>query len=597
MIPKSAAPPGVASATEAIQGHPPPAGERLDPILFAVLSGRMRATAEQMAFSVMHSARSTLLVEGRDFSVGIYDAAGVTIQQVEFIPLLGFAAGPSMKCIAEAFHGDVHEGDLFIHNDVYTGGGQLADVKVARPVFFEGELVAWTLINAHQADVGGAVVGGYNPEATEIWQEALRITPTKLYDRGKRRDDIWNLIFGNIRLGVVAKDIEAAIGGCIIGERGLIQLAAKYGSATLQLWMKETLDMAERLIRDEIHRMPKGVFHGSSIAVYDGVRPGSLLPIEIGVTVDEDKLILDFDGSAPQTPGYVNAPLTATIASVMEGLFMILGEDIPRNDGVLRAVEIRVPLGSFLNPVFPAATGYGNHICDHIIPALMRAFEKIRPDDVVADWSPIRCGVLVHDFLESGVTQACMMSYPNKGGSGAVKGADGYDHVSSIPTGGALATTDPEMIEIQNPHFLHRFELDDDSGGPGCWRGGLGTDTVMELLRPARLLSVFADGEEQGTCAKGILGGWDAHPNDLELEYPDGRRIRPCGKSILRDIPAGTIWKQKGGGGGGCGDPRTRSRERVIKDVINGFVSEDAARNVYGVPDIPSVAEFHSRCK
>ncbi|MBI4322639.1 MAG: hydantoinase B/oxoprolinase family protein [Chloroflexi bacterium] len=579
------------AAREASERHA--GGAHLDPILFAVLSGRIKAIAEQMAFSVMHSARSTLLVEGRDFSVGIYDPEGVAIQQIEFIPLLGFAVGPSMKCIVDAFRGDVHEGDLFIHNDVYTGGSQLADVKVARPVFLEGELIAWTAVNAHQADIGGAVAGGYNPDATEIWQEAFRITPTRIYDRGKKIEDVWDLIFANIRLSVVVKDLEAAIGGCTIGERELVRVAAKYGAPAIRLWMQETLDMAERLIRDEIKRMRKGVFHGSAVAVFDGVRPGSTLPVEIDVVVEEDRLVFDFEGSAAQSPGYVNAPLSATVSSVMLALSMVLGEHIPRNEGVLRAVDIRVTRGSFLNPEFPAATGYGNHLCDHIVAAVMTAFEKIRPQDAVADWSPGRTGLIVYKDPRTGATKVSLLTYANKGGSGAVTGADGYDHVSIIAAGGVLATTDPEMVEIHNPHFFHRFELNEDSCGHGRWRGGLGTHTEMELLWSPVLISFYGDGEDEGTCARGILGGGDGKRNELELVFPDGHRISPRIKGIMRDIPAGTVWRQIRGGGGGCGDPRERDRELVVRDVVNGFIAEETAREVYGLEEIPSVAEYH----
>ncbi|MBI4317076.1 MAG: hydantoinase B/oxoprolinase family protein [Chloroflexi bacterium] len=586
------------SATaEGVEARPATGEGRLDPILFAVLSGRVKAIAEQMAVSVMYSARSPLLVEARDFAVGVYDADGLAIQQIAYMPQLGFAIGPSVRAIVEKFGDDVHEGDVFMHNDIFTGGNQLGDVKVARPVFLGGELIAWVAISAHQLDTGGPVASGFNPYASEIWQEALRITPVRIHHRGRLLKDVWDLIFANIRLPVVAKDIEAAIGGCVVGDRELVRIASKYGAPTIRAWMEDTLEMAERLVREEIRRMPQGVFHGSAEAVYDGIRAGSKMAVEVDIVVEEDRMILDFAGSAPQTPGYVNSPLTTTTASAMLALAMIFGDEVPRSDGVLRAVELRIPRGSFLNPEFPAASTYGNHLSQHIFSAIMQAFQKIRPEDASADWTPARTAVIVYKDPSSGLPKVCLPTYLHKGGAGALMGCDGHDHVGIIESGGVLATTDPEMVELQHPHLIRRFELNEDSCGHGRWRGGLGHSSEMELLWAPQFMSFYGDGEGEGTFASGILGGTDGKRNKLELEYPDGRAFEPLGKSIVRDIPAGTIYRQIRGGGGGCGDPRERDPELVVRDAVNGFISEETARAVYGVEDVPSVAEYHRRTK
>src|SRR5205823_12295025 len=170
-----------------------PREERVsDAILTSVVAGRLKTIGERMGVVVERSARSPLLVEGRDFSLGIYDADGVLVEQTEYIPVLGYATAPGMRAIASAFRGDVRRGDGVLHNDPYTGGNQLSDWKVAKPVFHDGRHFAWVVIAAHQADVGGAVPGSYNPNATDMWQEGLRITPLKLYDGGVRRDDVWN---------------------------------------------------------------------------------------------------------------------------------------------------------------------------------------------------------------------------------------------------------------------------------------------------------------------------------------------------------------------------------------------------------------------
>ena len=180
-----------------------------DAVLTSIIASRLEAIGGRMGLVVERSARSPLLVEGRDFSLGIYDADGVLLHQTEYIPVLGYATAPGMRAIARAFAGNVQEGDVVLHNDPFTGGNQLSDWKVAKPVFHEGEQFGWVVISAHQADVGGAVPGSYNPNATDLWQEGLRITPLKLYEGGRRRDDVWDFVFGNVRLDVVAEDVDA----------------------------------------------------------------------------------------------------------------------------------------------------------------------------------------------------------------------------------------------------------------------------------------------------------------------------------------------------------------------------------------------------
>jgi N-methylhydantoinase B len=323
--------------------------QTLDPILASVFASRLRAIGAQMGHALMRSARSVLLSEGTDFSLGIYSPDGTLVEQTENIPILGYASAPAMKYIVDYFGDDLYAGDVIMHNDVFSGGNQLADVKVAKPVFAGDELVAWTVVNAHQMDIGGSVAGGYNPDAREIWQEALRITPVKVYERGERRRDVWDLIFSNIRIPMVADDIEAAIGGCTIGERGLLELIDRYGLDAYRTYSNNLLDVAEQMARAEISDWPDGEYRGEAVVTYDGVRPGSEMKICVNAIVSGDSLTLDFEGSAAQTPGYTNAPLAATISSALIGLYMCMNQDMPHNEGVLRAVEIRVPEGSFLN--------------------------------------------------------------------------------------------------------------------------------------------------------------------------------------------------------------------------------------------------------
>lgn len=554
-----------------------------DAVLTSVVASRLKAIGERMGVVVERSARSPLLVEGRDFSLGIYDADGVLLEQTEYIPVLGYATAPGMRAIAEAFRGDVAEGDVVLHNDPFTGGNQLSDWKVAKPVFHEGEHFGWVVIAAHQADVGGAVPGSYNPNATDLWQEGLRITPLKLFEGGRRRDDVWNFVFGNVRLDVVADDVSAMIGSCTVGERELKALLARYGIDTVRAATSGLLDAAERAARAVIERIPDDEYTAEWYVHDDGIDHELEATIRVAVVIDGNHARFDFTGTDPQVRGYVNAPLAVTLSSVMIAFFMIADEELPHNDGIMRCVEIVAPEGCLVNPRFPAPTGFGNHLSDQIAAVIMLALAPAVPRQVTACWNHLLATIIAGVRSTTGAPYVDILINACKGGGGGTWGADGYDHIGLITSGGAIAAQDPEMFEVVNPLLLERFEYLPDSAGAGRWRGGLGVETVLTFEDGPVQASVFGDGGTDETAAFGILGGRSGCANSIELRYPDGSVYHPRLKDLVSDIPAGTVYHQVAGGGGGYGDPRLRDARRVADEVRNGVVSLERAREEYGV--------------
>lgn len=555
----------------------------LNPVLVSVVSSRIRAIGERMGLVIERSARSPLLVEGRDFSLGIYAADGTLIEQTEYIPILGYAAAPTMQHVAEKFRGKVAEGDVILHNDPFTGGNQPADWKIMKPVFFEGEHIAWVMITAHQADVGGAVAGGYNPDATEIWQEALRITAVKIMEAGEIREDVWDLIFGNVRLAMVEYDVRAMIGACTVGERELQQLVGRYSVPTFEAVVAQMLDAAEATAAQVIEQIPDGVYEHSWVVNYDGITEGSRMTLRVRIEVKGDRISFDFAGTDPQTPGYVNAPLAVTLSSVMVTFFMLAGVDIPHNDGIMRRIDISVPEGSFLNCRYPAASGYGNHLSDQICSAIMAALADVLPERVTAGWNPLLCAIMNGMNETTGEPFVDILINSSKGGSGGTHGVDGFDHIGLIASGGALGAQDPEMFEIMTPLFVEQFEYATDSAGPGEWRGGLGVDSRFRITSGGVQASIFGDGDEPQSAAPGLRGGLPGAVNLIEFIYPDGTVEKPLNKDLVRGIPAGTIFREIAGGGGGFGDPHRRPAERVAEEVRYGYISVESARDDYGV--------------
>lgn len=554
----------------------------IDPILVSVIARRLKAVGEQMGVTLEYSAHSPLLVEGRDFSLGIYDADGLLLEQTEYIPVLGYATPSAVRYVVGYFGDDIAQGDIIMHNDPYTGGNQLSDVKVMKPVFFAGRLVAWAVVNAHQADVGGAVAGNYNPNAREIWQEALRITPVKVYEKGKIRKDVWDMIFGNVRLPIVQADIQAAIGGCTVGERELIKLISKYGYDVFKAHVDYLLDTTERMVREEIKAIQDGVYFAERNVYDDGIDHDAVMQIKLKVTVSGDEMIFDFTGTDPQRPAYINAPLAVTVSSVMIGFFMMANPDLPHNDAVLRRLNIIAPEGCLLNPRFPAASGFGNHLSDQIVSVVMMALAEALPLKVTAGWNPLLGGIIAGVSPKTGRTQVDVLINACKGGSGGTFEADGFDHIGLIASGGAIAAQDPEMFEIQDPVFLEKFEYARDSAGAGQWRGGLGVETRFRF-EDTCLVSVFGDGLVEEAAAPGLLGGKPGALNSITLTYPSGNEYRTKAKELIESVPKGTIWHQIAGGGGGYGNPYARPADTVASEVRYGLISPEVAERDYGV--------------
>ena len=556
---------------------------KVDPIEASVLHRRLKSITEEMGLTLLRTTRSPILNEARDFVTGLYDAKGQMLEQTEYIPVLAFALQPACEHIVRFFGDDIHEGDVILHNDVFSGGNQNNDVAVFRPVFRDGVLAAWAACKGHQADIGGAQSGGYNPEAREVWQEALRITPIKVHERGELRRDVWRMIFANIRYRIVEEDIKAQIGATRVGERGMHELFRRFDGPRFDACIAYLFAASERIVRREITAIADGVYRGESWAFYDGVNDGSRMKIKLAVTVAGDEISFDFTGSSPQTPGFVNAPYAATASALLLTFLMLINPDVPHNAGLLRAIRIVNPEGSFLNARFPAATTFGNSITGPISDAIFRALAQALPKMVTAGWNRMMGFTVTGRDPRHDRPYVDILFLALKGGSGGTWNADGYNHIGLINCAGGILAQDYEMFEIHDPHRLVRHEYAVDSAGAGRWRGGLGVETEFVIEGEGVTGIAFGDGIEEEARAFGLFGGQPGSINAVSMEYPDGSTVVPKAKAIVRGIPRGTIFRQSAGGGGGYGDPHERPQDLVLADVQDGLLSVDAAREDYGV--------------
>ena len=554
---------------------------KIDKILLSIFQRTFKSITDEMSISLTKTTRSPILCEAKDFVTGLYDAKGNMLEQTENLPILSFSLGPVCRVILDQYGEDISPGDVIIHNDVFSMGNQNNDVAIFKPIFHEDTLIGWAAAKGHQADIGGAVQGGYNPNATEVWQEAIRIPAVKLYEKGKLREDVWNLIFANIRLTMVQEDIKAQIGACTLGERRLQTLVEKYSIETFEAHKQELFSATEKMMCSEIAEIPNGVYHGESMVFYDGKHKGSEFTVRATVTVKDEAITFDFSKSSEQTKGFVNGTYTSTCSAITLSFLQMVNPNIPHNEGMIKPLTYIVPEGIILNASYPAATTFGNHLCPQVADSIAIALSEAIPDKVTAGWNHLLCSLFTgnHPKTNEKYVDICFLGL--KGGSGALKNSDGYDHIGMIDASGGILDQDYEMFEQQTPHALLHHEYLQDSGGPGQWRGGLGVETKIKLGGDDTTMVVFGDGNVK--TPYGLFGGKTSVLNKISLTLPDGTEKIPMSKDMIEGIPTGTLYHQIAGGGGGYGNPENRNKISVLKDVKNEVVSESQATNVYGI--------------
>lgn len=560
-----------------------PVESRIDPILLSVYARTFKAITDEMSISMERTTRSPILCEAKDYVTGLYDAEGRMLEQTENLPILAFSLAPVCKHIRQTFDGEIFPGDVFFHNDVFSLGNQNNDVAVFKPVFHGDTLVAWTAVKGHQADIGGNVRGGYNPNAVEVWQEALRIPAVKVVERGRLRKDVWNLIFANIRLDIVQHDMKAEMGACAVGERRMLELLDKYGRASFDAHKQALFAATRRMMEAEIAKIPNGKYAGEGYVYYDGKNVGSKYVIRVDVDVRDKAITFDYSRTDAQTNGFVNGTFTSSASATILTLLQMVNPDIPHNEGMVEPIEIVIPEGTILNAAYPKATTFGNHLCPPNADAIQRALAPVMPDRVTAGWNNLLCSLTTGTDPQRGETYVDIGFMGLKGGSGALQGCDGYDHIGMIDASGGVLDQDYEMFEQQTPHRLIKHELLADSAGPGQWRGGLGVETVFRIGSDDTQLVTFGDGDFEG--AFGLNGGHGAGLNFIRLTYPDGSTVVPKNKDLITGVPKGTVYHQVANGGGGWGDPLQRDRQLLRAEVANGVISRESALRDYGMTE------------
>lgn len=550
----------------------------LDPVQLALTQKRLDHIAKQMGWVMTRTARSPIFNQSHDFSCFIADPNGTLVSQADGIPIHTGGGGFSVRAILKAFKGRIDDGDVFLLNDPYVAGGNhLPDWVIARPVFVDGELVAFACNRAHQSDIGGGAAGTYNSAATEIFHEGIRLPVLKLIEKGQLRNDLWQLLLINSRTSeLLDGDLRAMIGSTRIGAERIAALVREAGPGMAFALFEGILSHADRRFQAALKELPRGSYEASDYTNNDCFELKDTV-IRVKLTIADDGLTVDFTGTDPQMRGFKNSSIANTYSAVYMALASFFEPDLPRNEGTFRSVRIIAPEGTVINARPPAPmTMCTVFVAHEIVHAVWRAMAQADPSRACAGW-----GKTIHNItsgLRPNGARYVLYHWNGMAGGGAVPGRDGFNQIGLLIALGGLVIPDVEVYEQLYPVHITRHEFRIDGGGLGAFRGGTGV--VYEADLQASDHTFRGEGLRYPT-GYGITGGGYGAAGEMYLDTADGGRIDPPQFGLDRIGPAKLHVASPGGGG--VGHPFDRDPARVRRDVRDGVVSREAAIRDYGV--------------
>jgi len=561
----------------------------VDPVTQQVLEGAFSAICDEMGDVTIQTGNSSVLVDGRDFSCALLDADCALVAAANFDPShLSAMAFTVEYAYMELGRDTLRDGDVIVVNDPYRAGGHLPDMCVIRPVFHGGELIGTTIVRAHHIDVGGMAVGGFAGTAQSVFQEGVRIPPVRWFVAGVEQPDVMSLILLNVRfpddqLG----DFRAQLAATLRGQQRLLELVDRFGEQAVVTSMRLTQEHSEKLLRAIIDRIPDGRFEFADFMEDDGPS-GQPYKIAVALTIDGSSATVDFTGSSPQAVGPINSSYTNTLSATMNAFLQIIGPDVSFNHGCFRPISVIAPRGSLVNPVDPAPVMGGvAETSLRIIDAITGALAIAGAQGVAAAGYGTTQNLTGGGFDRRRGKNVGFYIFL-EGGWGATATRDGWN---CTPNASSNFQDYPvEVLEQTLPVECVSVSLYEGSGGPGRFRGGLGTERVLRVNAADLELSALA--ERHVLQPWGLFGGRPGAASSIEFQLPGEEGFasarerfgaQSASKFANLRLPEGTLIRLRQGGGGGYGDPFEREPEAVRRDVEDGLVSAEDARDQYGV--------------
>lgn len=570
----------------------------VDPTTLSVVWNRFESILDEIGEKVMHATQSFVMANVRDLGQVLLDPKGEIVASSGYIVSHMFKAPEAAHSIQKKFGNKFDPGDFIIANDPYIiRGAHLPDWTFLRPLFYKGELFGFFHFSGHMSDTGGFLPGGYGPGAYDIIAEGLNIPPLKILQKGILNKDVWELLLRNVRNPTqVDMDTMLINGAFAQGEEQIVRLIDKYGLKMVRACMEEIIDAGERAARAEIAKMPDGVYYGEAGTDWDG-QTDKPIWVRVKATIKGEEITFDLSESDPQA-SFVNSPIGTTWFAVMTAFYSMVDPSVPKNHGSMKVVHLIAREGTVCNPKYPATVGacqisVGNPICEACQLALGKAVPEKAMGGFPRHFCPITIGMdpTVIDPRTGTPKQYFAETFASDGSGGAMKGYDGWQGVGFFPSVGNLARPDIEIFESQVPFRVPRYELLQDWEGAGEFRGGSGiyVEMVADTKPGAPTILMTGNSDGQIVPAVGAASG--------ELRKAEAWIVSPNGKTrILRTMSnepvfPGEICYTKCSGGGGWGNPLNRDIKRVQDDAMDGLISIERARDVYGVIIDPNTFE------
>lgn len=567
---------------------PSPSRRTLDPVTFEVLKNAFATSVNLMSEQILRTCYS-FVIYSRDFSSALCDAEGNTVMQGDqdiavHVGTLHFQC----QAVIREFGDDIHEGDVFAVNDPYAGGTHMNDVSFIRPIFHEGELLAFAQNKGHWADAGGSVPGSFDVSAKDFYSEGLRITPVRIWTRGLFLEDVAKLMAANTRSPeIVMGDLKAQAEATAVCEREIHRLVDKYGHDTIKTALRETQDYVEDIVTARVKALPDGEWTTIDYIDLDPAKEEGLVPIQVTMRIVDGRLSYSLDGSAPAVASFLNAGYGSAFSGVVAGTKTFF-PDVPLNSGLYRAMDVDLgPEGTVVNAGLPhAVTGFCSGPYEKIMNAVFELWSKLMEDRAIA------CSFNLEYLLVGGWDTREAQGKEDKGdffmwydwmagGWGGRTDRDGSSATAPV-FGPGLAVQPVEGQERLSPVITSHHTLITDSAGPGKYRGGLGVSKGGVLTDCAdTVMSYCCDRSRSVTW--GIEGGLPSIPQGVWLNRnsEDEQYLGALFSNV--EVGPGDAFERPSAGGGGYGDPLERDPAEVLEDVIDGYVSVSRAAKDYGV--------------
>jgi N-methylhydantoinase B len=555
-------------------------------ITMQVIRYAMEQVADEMGYTLVRTARSTIIKEIKDISCAVFDRHGNTVAQAHHAPMLltGFELG--IRALRQRYSDDeLSDGDVIVFNDPYAGGQHVMDLVTFAPVKYQGEVVGFVGSIAHHTDMGGAAPGGTAGGLTEIYLEGLRLPFVKLYKKGEEDRELFGILANNIRVpDKTLGDIRAQASANFVGVRRVKEIYEKYSPIVTQNCLDMLLNGSEARIRAALKDIPDGTYTGVDWVDDDGF---SDEPIKLQVNVHKagDSVAVDFDGTASQVKGNINCPIATVHAAVYYALIAVIDPHVPPNSGCYRPFTVRAEPGTIVNPKMPGAVGARTNTSQKITEAMMLALSKAVPERVMAGshGNITNCGFSGY-YPDSG--KRFVYIDIQGGGAGARPTKDGRDGQDSHLA--RFKNTPVEAVELEYPVRIERYELLPDTGGAGKYRGALGLRRDIRILIDDVSWARYGDRQKFGPF--GLFGGKEGGKGQFVLN-PDTAGEQVAKSKGLDHLNAGDVVSLRLPGAGGYGKPQERDLQLLLRDVRDGKVSIQSARNDYGVEVTPQMLE------